>query len=193
MKKNIPTILFLFFQSYLFSQEIYIENNNLYGKITNGMPEKDSLIITKKNGIVISEGKYAVYNKKISNIKVGYWKEYNNEGKLTREGNYKIGSYLQCCAGGPCKQYYFYRDGIWKFYENEIEYQLNFEPEELYIDTSCKSNEKLIFGINKNYSYNQFGITSPDLIYQNQKIEIVSKNYIEIYTPLNGRLYISRK
>lgn len=193
MKKTIPTILFLFLQIYLFSQEIYIANDNLYGNLANGEPEKDSLLISTKNGKTISIGKYAISKKGLSNLKIGYWKEYNDEGKLTREGNYKIGSYLQCCVGGLCRQYYFYRDGIWKFYESEIEYQLNFEPSEIFFDTSCKKNDKLIFGTVSNYSYNNYGTINPDFIFKNQKIDIENENYIEIYTPLNGRLYISIK
>lgn len=190
---NILTLLLLLFSNYtLYSQEIYIKNDNLYGKITNGMPEKDSLIITKKNGIIVSEGKYALSKKELSNLKVGYWKEYDDEEKLTQEGNYKIGSYLQCCAEGPCKQYYFYREGVWKFYENETEYQLNFEPKELYIDTLCKKNDLIIFGIVNDYSYNKFGIINPEFIFESQKVEIETKKYLEIYTPLNNRLYIKK-
>ena len=108
---------------------IYVQNKDKYGSLENGIPERDSLIqIKDKSGQLLGEGKVAIYEKEVSNIKVGDWKEYRN-GYLYSSGEYKIGSYVECSAGGPVAQFYYYRSGNWIYYNQNGDsiFDLNFD------------------------------------------------------------------
>ena len=167
-------------------------NDERYGDISDGLPDKDTVIEIKyDNGKIQGIGKMAVYDSTVSDLRIGHWKEYNEEGILKREGNYKLGSYIQCCFSGACRQFYFYRDGIWKYYNDKgiLSYEMEFEPSELHIDTSCQGGDELIFGLVKNIPLKYVGIITPDLIYENQKIEMKEKFGTVELVPINGQLY----
>lgn len=171
---------------------IYIQDEKRYGDLTNGMPEKDSLVqINYESGKIAAIGRMAVDADGFSNLRIGHWKEYNDSGILKSEGNYKIGSYIQCCFSGACMQFYFYRDGLWKYYDDKgvLIYEMVFEPSELHIETSCQGGDELIFGLVKNIPLKYVGVVTPDLIYENQKISIEQEYGNTILVPINGRLH----
>ncbi len=165
---------------------IYVQNDKRYGDLIDGLPEKDSLV-----RINHANGKMAVDKDGFSNLRIGHWKEYNDSGILKSEGNYKIGSYIQCCFSGACMQFYFYRDGLWKYYNDKgiLIYEMEFEPSELHIETSCQGGDELIFGLVKNIPLKYSDIITPDLIYENQKVTIVEEYGNAVLVPINGRLH----
>jgi len=74
-----------------------------------------------------SEGKYSTGYTIIdpfmegNGIPIGEWITYYDNGKLFCKGNYKIGAYAICQAGGPHANYYAYRTGPWTYwYDNGL-------------------------------------------------------------------------
>src|SRR5690606_16386385 len=192
-------ILVILFQSQLIiAQEdlgIHIFDNKLYGELENGLPEKDTIVELKKDGIISGKGALAVSKYGVSDLKIGYWKEYSENGTLKMEGNYKLGSYIGCGAGGAFRALHCYRSGIWKIYDDEgkLKYELNFEPTELHIDTTCEGGDKLLFGIIKEIPLKYWGDLTSDKVYELQKIRTENDNAIGIWTPLNGKIFIESK
>ncbi|MEP3209739.1 MAG: hypothetical protein ABJN95_11140 [Maribacter sp.] len=168
------------------------DNYGRYGDISDGLPDKDTLV-TKCNDkeILTGIGKIALDGKELSNLKAGHWKEYNSNGILKREGNYKIGSYIQCCFAGPCNQYYHYKSGIWKYYDDEgsLSYELEFVPSKIHIVTSCEGGDDLLFGLVENIPIEYDDIVTTDTIVKHQKVEMDHEIGTITMVPLNGRLY----
>ncbi|WP_445749952.1 MULTISPECIES: hypothetical protein [Bacteroidota] len=193
--KNIAYILIILFQfQFVIGQEdaIYISNDKQYGELKNGLPEQDSIIELTRKGITIGKGAVAISKNGISNLKVGYWKEYYESGILKMEGNYNLGSYVSCCMGGACRTFHYYRTGLWKFYNDngKLNYELTFEPTEFYIDTTCEGGDKLLFGIIKEIPLKYWGDLTSDKVFELQKIKNEEDDFTEIWTPLNGRIFI---
>jgi hypothetical protein len=128
----------------------------------------------------------------ISNLKVGYWKQYHESGILKMEGNYLLDSYVSCCMGGAYRTFHYYWTGLWKFYNDngELNYELTFEPTELHIVTTCQGRDKLLFGIIKEIPLKYLGDLTSDKVFELQKIKNKEDNFTEILTPLNGRIFI---
>lgn len=187
-------VMVLLFSAYVVGQEsIYILNDNIYGDITDGLPDESRGIeIRNKQGKVIGVGKVAFQKNKSTNLRVGYWKEYYQNGTIEKEGTYKLGSYVQCCYGGACAQYYYYRTGLWKFYDTDgnISHELVFEPSEIHIDTNCEGGDNLLFGIVESIPLNYLDKVSADMIFESQKVKIKTENWTDIFIPLNGKLFI---
>ncbi|WP_194768789.1 hypothetical protein [Tamlana sp. I1] len=162
-----------------------ISNNKLYGVLIDGIPEKDTIVELKKDGILLGKGAVAISKYGVSNLKVGYWKEYSEYGTLKMEGNYKLGSYISCCTSGQCRSFYYYRSGLWKIYDEngELKYELTFEPTELHIDTTCMRGDKLLFGIIKEIPFKYKIDLTSDKIFELQRIEN--------WTPLNGKIFFN--
>lgn len=171
---------------------IYISSDKLYGEIKDGLPEKDTLIELKKNGIILGKGAVAVNEDGPSSLKVGYWKEYSENGTLKMEGNYGLGSYVSCCFVGPCRSFHYYRTGLWKIYDDngKLKYELTFEPTELYIDTTCEGGDKLLFGIIKEIPLKYLNDLTSDKIFKLQQLKTENEFGIGTWTPLNGRIFI---
>lgn len=164
----------------------------MFGEIVDGIPlESKSVEFKHENGVTEGIGKIAVNDGRESDLKIGHWKEYNNKGVLQKEGTYKLGTYIQCCFGGPCRRFYFYQDGLWKYYNSngELSYELTFEPTELHIDTSCEGGDKLIFGIVKRIPFEYDHIVTTDTIIKNQKVLMKTDFGIVKMVPLNGIVY----
>lgn len=196
-KKNIAYILiFLFQYQFAIGQEdaIYISNDNQYGELENGLPERDSIIELTRNGIIAGKGAMATSENGISNIKVGYWKQYYESGILKIEVNYLLGFYISCCVSGACKTFHYYRTGLWKFYNDngELNYELTFEPTGLHIVTTCQAGDKLLFGIIKEILLKYLWDLTSDNVFELQKIKNKEDNFIEIWTPLNSRIFIDK-
>jgi len=142
----------------------------------------------------MSSGKYAVTtDKQLSNIKTGQWKQYYENGQLKSEGNYKISSYLNCCVGGACREYYSYKDGLWKYYSEKgiLEYELEFTPSKLHVDTNCEGGDSVNFGIIKTIPLKYKGALTPDKVFELQKVVLEEEVGSLTYTPLNGEIYIT--
>ena len=157
LMRNI-TLIFLIFllnscaNRHLTEKKIYIIDNDKYGDIDNGFPVKDTLIDLKnEEGKIVGKGRLAIHDNETSNLKVGNWKEYDQSGILISEGNYKIGSFIDCCTGGACKSFYYYREGLWKYYSKngDLKYELIYTPTKLKVDTRCQGGDKLLFGLIK--------------------------------------------
>ena len=83
-------IIIIFFQGHLLIGQdsgIHILNDNIYGDISDGMPDSTSLVKTKnRKGIITELGHVALRDGKATNLKVGHWKEFNEDGGITKEG-----------------------------------------------------------------------------------------------------------
>ena len=115
----------------------------------------------------------------------------NENGKLESEGSYKLSSYLQCCAGGPCWQYYFYRTGTWKYYDESenLLYELDFKPEKVHLDTSCEGGYELIFGLVNEIPGQYDKIVTTDTIVKRQKVKMKAPYGQTSMVALNGKVY----
>lgn len=95
------------------------------------------------------EGKVALdLNGKSSLLRTGPWKDFDQSGQLLREGDYRIGRYVNCCAHGPCSDFYNYRTGPWTFWypNGQVRAQGNFAPKRRNLETACKGGDWLWFG-----------------------------------------------
>ena len=172
----------------------YVRNDNLFGELKNGIPEKDTLIEIQ-NGKLLSIGKVAVSKNGVSIMKFGNWKNYNENGILISKGEYKIGKYIDCGMGGPEQTFYHYKTGIWEFYNDkgETDFELEFIPKEHFIDTRCDGGDKMLFGIIEKVPSEYYGKVNSDLIYELQKVEYNESYQNTIAIPLNGKVYITIK
>jgi hypothetical protein len=59
-------------------------DDDVYGRISAGIPKKDSLVVEKlSNGDTASIGRYAITKEgDLSDLKTGYWKQYTENGEL---------------------------------------------------------------------------------------------------------------
>ncbi|MFC4267322.1 hypothetical protein [Polaribacter marinivivus] len=197
--KTAKYILFLFLilscsVNKLTKKQFYILNENLYGNLKNGFPEKDTLIEIKK-GKTLSIGKVAVGKGEVSNLKFGNWKKFNEKGILLTEGQYKIGKYEDCGMGGLEQVFYYYKTGIWKFFNEsgELEFELEFIPKNHNIETRCEGGEKMLFGIVEDIPLKYKGRVNAKLIFELQKIEYEDPYVNTITTPLNGKVFVKTK
>ena len=108
----------------------------------NWIPEKDTLIELKSENL-IHIGKVAKIRDRVSVIKFGLWKTYNEKRELLYEGEYKIGIYTYCDVV-PSEHKYHYKTGIWKFYnmfDIPEEVALAFIPKNLKYLTDVKEQK----------------------------------------------------
>tara|TARA_R110000764_G_scaffold6610_1_gene24544 strand:- start:4211 stop:4831 length:621 start_codon:yes stop_codon:yes gene_type:complete len=197
MKKFLVLILTVLALScshkHLNKSKIYIQDDKLYGEIDDGLPDETiRKEIKDKSGKLLGVGLVAVNSEWTSNLKVGKWLEYNDSGVLYSEGNYKLGSYLDCGVGGLFRAFYYYRDGKWNYYnaDGTLKYNLTFSPTELYVHTNCQGGDKLIFGLIKDVPLEFSHKIDADGIYKLQKTKIYSDNLITTMIPLNGKVNI---
>ena len=176
--------------------QIYIQDDELYGNLENGIPENDTLIELKnKKGTVIGIGKMAVADNNISDLKFNLWKEFDSDGILSAEGNYKISSFIDCGAGGIVRAFYYYRIGKWKYFKKNggLNFELNFVPKEHLVDTRCEGGDKMIFGIIEDIPLEYWDKVNANKIYELQKISF-SDSYVKTtMIPLNGKIYYETK
>ncbi|MEJ8804212.1 toxin-antitoxin system YwqK family antitoxin [Pontibacter sp. H249] len=174
---------------------VFVGNEHRFGDLSDGLPDLDSTATTYyEGGSIKFEGKYAVtLDKQLSNIKAGEWKQYYENGQLKSEGNYKISSYLNCCVSGACREYYSYKDGLWKYYSEKgiLEYEVEFKPDKLHVNTNCEGGDSVTFGIVKTIPLKYKGTLTPDNIFELQKVVLEEEVGYLTYTPLNGELYIT--
>ena len=181
----------------LFKDRVYISYDKLYGDISDGMPEKDTLTtVNDIKGTLLGFGRLAMYDKEISEIKVGFWKEFYSNGKLKSEGNYKIGSYIDCCMGGSCRSFYNYRAGNWKYYnkKGEFDFSVVYTPTSLHINTRCEEGDSLVYGLISDVPVEFVEKITADKIYELQKISVTDLyGGTTLFIPINGELKIEIK
>ncbi len=140
--------------------KISITDEYLFGNIEDGIPDKDTLIVKYyDNGNKRCEGKFAVPLEgdiDCYEFKTGYFREFYQNGQLKGEGQYKVGSYLDCCNLSACKMYYHYRIDDWIFYDSlgKLIYEVKYIPKKLRLKANLE-NESLIFGVLNNSNQNQ--------------------------------------
>lgn len=171
---------------------IYIQDDKHYGELENGIPENDTLIKLKnKKGTVIGIGKMAISDNNVSDLKFNLWKEFDSDGILTAEGNYKISSFIDCGMGGVFRAFYYYRIGKWKYFKKngELDFTLDFVPKEHFVDTRCEGGDKMIFGIVETIPLEYWDRVNANKIYELQKISNSNSYGTTTMIPLNGRIY----
>jgi hypothetical protein len=175
---------------------IYFQDEKLYGELENGIPENDTLIELKnKKGTVIGIGKMAVADNNVSDLKFNSWKEFDSDGILSAEGNYKISSFIDCGMGGAFRAFYYYRIGKWKYYKKngDLDFALDFVPKEHFVDTRCEGGDKMIFGIVETIPLEYWDRVNANKIYELQKISFSNSYAITTMIPLNGKIYYETK
>ncbi|RMZ51329.1 hypothetical protein EB822_03270 [Flavobacteriaceae bacterium PRS1] len=112
----------------------------------------------------------AVENNEVSVLKFDLWKEYDSDGNLSAEGNYKISSFIDCGMGGAFRAFYYYRIGKWKYFKKngELDFVLDFVPKEHSVDTRCEGGDKMIFGIIENITLEYWDRVTANKIYELQ-------------------------
>lgn len=198
--KSILYILFIVAVLVSCSQKTYvhIDNEFQYGDISENLPEIDSLVTEYyENGGVKATGKYAVSKEgRLSNLKVGEWIEFWPNGKKKNEGNYTIASYLNCCMGGICRNFLYYRHGRWDYYsENgKLKYAVEYIPTKHHISTNCEGGDSVTFGLIKNIPLGLQQTLTADKAFDLQKIKVNEENGSSAtYVPLNGQLFIEHE
>jgi hypothetical protein len=133
----------------------------------------------------------AVENNEVSVLKFDLWKEYDSDGNLSAEGNYKISSFIDCGMGGAFRAFYYYRIGKWKYFKKngELDFVLDFVPKEHSVDTRCEGGDKMIFGIIENIPLEYWDRVTANKIYELQKISFSHSYTITTMIPLNGKMY----
>ncbi|GAB5474253.1 MAG: hypothetical protein Mars2KO_23520 [Maribacter sp.] len=168
------------------------QNYGKYGDISDGLPERDSLITKcNENDVVTGIGKIAMDGKTPSNIKVGHWREYNASGILVSEGDYKIGEYVTCCYVAYCLNFYHYRSGIWKYYDDKgaLSYELEFVPDKVHMFTNCSGGYDILFGLVERIPSEYEDIVTLDTVFKRQKVEQDHPSGSILMVPLNGEVF----
>lgn len=174
---------------------VYIADENKFGDVSDGLSERDSTItVFFESGKINAVGKLAVTNDSLlSHVKTGFWREYSESGNLKSEGNYRISSYLNCGVAGPFREYYSYKSGKWKYYneQGELVYEVEFEPTIQNVKTNCEGGDSLTFGLIKDIPLKYINKLTPEVIFKLQQVTLEENNTTLIYTPLNGEVHIT--
>jgi hypothetical protein len=133
------------------TSRIYIADENKYeitkGNFTGNSELKEE---TFSNGQIKERGNYAYDDENVlSTLKVGEWSSFYENGQLKSTGKYNIGTYIQCCFSGACKQFYNYKNGTWKYYHpnGQLRATGEYEIKQLHVDTSCEGGDEMPFGL----------------------------------------------
>ncbi len=179
-----------YYQSYC---EFEIPSYNPFGDISDGLPDIDSTVTFLDNkGKRIEEGRCAVSDWIVSNIKVGLWREYHENGKVKSQGDYRISYYEDCCLDVPCTVFYYYRFGQWRYFNSngDLDYELEFKPEKMWTSTRCNKIDTLVFGLVKNIPTQYVEKVTYDKISELQKIIYRDTLGTISYMPVSGKLVI---
>jgi len=178
------------------TSRVYIANADKY-EITKGKFTGDSELREEvfPNGQVRTRGRYAYDDKSVlSTLKVGKWSSFYEDGQLRSSGNYNIGSYIQCCFTGPCKQFYHYKIGTWKYYHPNGQPKAigEYNIKQLHVDTSCKGGDEMPFSLTSSQweYFNQQGISiqpTKELILDLETVRNVENSFVYLYYPNQSR------
>ena len=168
-------------------------SNDPFGDISDGFPDIDSTVTLLDNkGRRIEEGRCAVSDWKVSNIKVGLWREYHENGQVKSEGDYRMSSFEDCCLDVPCTVFYYYRLGQWRYFNlnGDLDYELEFKPEKLWTTTRCNKIDTLVFGLVKNIPTQYVEKITNDKISELENIIYHDSLGTIKYIPVSGQLII---
>ena len=136
----------------------------LYKISNNKFIGQDSLKTSHyKSGKVKSKGKFARNSRgEISNLKIGEFESFYENGEIKENGKYEIGRYTQCCAGGLCSQFYNYKLGEWNYYfsNGNKKAQIIYDVKPFQLNTSCEGGDQISFGkinLDESKIYNEKG------------------------------------
>ena len=171
-------------------ERYFISNSDLFDISYAGYLGKDTTIIEHyETGKIKSKTTFAIdSDDMISYLKIGLSEKYNEQNNLIEKGNYGLGEYTNCCAGGLCKQFYSFKNGDWQyFYPNgNIKASVIYRTVNFKMDTSCEGGAQLKFGnidLNKSLFYDEKGkIIEPsdDLKSELQTVKYAMNEYQEI-------------
>lgn len=142
--------IILFF--YILFQTAFVQYDNLFNIENNKIFLGNESTVTKyfPNGGVEFEGNFA-FNKngELSELNVGDWKEFYNNGQLKERGTYEITSFIDCGPGGYLRFFMPYKVGNWNYYsENgELIASGTYATKKLHIKTRCEGGDSLYLGI----------------------------------------------
>jgi len=143
--------------------QIYIDFDKKFKMENDKYAGSDTLILKHyADSTTKSKGYYAIDSEnKMSNLRVGEWFEYYENGNIKETGSFAIGAYLDCGMGGLERSFYNYKIGRWTYYlENgEVSAIGDYQMIKTHIDTRCEGGDSLFFGIiNDNWIfYNKQG------------------------------------
>jgi hypothetical protein len=143
--------------------QIYIDFDKKFKMVNDKFAGNDTLIIKNYTDSTIkSKGNYAIDSEnKVSELRVGEWFEYYENGNIKETGFFAIGSYLDCGIGGLERSFYNYKIGKWTYYfkSGKVSATGDYQTIKTLIDTRCEGGDSLDFGvINNNWTfYNEQG------------------------------------
>lgn len=130
---------------------IYIADEHKY-EIRKGSFKGSSEMkkLSFSDGQLKEQGNYAYDSKRsLSDLKVGEWSSYYENGQLKSKGKYNIGTYIQCCFSGACKQFYNYKVGFWEYFHSNGQLKANgeYQTRQMHVATSCEGGDDMPFGL----------------------------------------------
>ncbi len=135
----------------LFTRQIYIAFEDQY-EIRKGNFAGNSEMKEVKfaNGKLREQG-HVAYDKEgnLSNLKIGEWTSYYENGQLKSKGQYSIGSFIECCFSGPCKQFYNYKTDNWEYFypSGQLKATGEYQSKQMHVRTNCEGGDNMPFGI----------------------------------------------
>jgi len=171
-------------------ERYFVSNSGMFEISNAGYIGKDTTIIENfETGKIQSRTTFAIDSEDmISYFKVGLSEKFNEQNNLIEKGNYGLGEYTNCCAGGLCKQFYSFKNGDWQYFypSGNIKASVKYKTINFKMDTSCEGGAQLKFGnldLSKSIFYDEKGkIIEPsvDLISELQTVKYAMNEYQEI-------------
>jgi antitoxin component YwqK of YwqJK toxin-antitoxin module len=166
----------------------FISNEDEY-ELTNERfsGKREVAEILYNNNKIKAKGNYAISKNGRSELKIGNWMSYYEDGAVMEKGKYEIGRYIHCCFDGPCMMFYNYKMGDWEYYNQNgnLEAKGTYDLIPFFIETTCKGGDSLIFGVtNSNWEfYNKEG----SIILPTDSIRL---NFEKVENNSFGRVYL---
>ncbi|GGD27590.1 toxin-antitoxin system YwqK family antitoxin [Flavobacterium orientale] len=117
-------------------------------RVASDLPQTNIKVTYYNNGFVKNVGNVEAFFAEHNSYRIGLWSEFYENGKLKSSGNYKLGTYIQCCTGGLCDEYYSYKIGEWVYYHDNgtLKAKGTYQIGEKHKKTSCEGGAKIKFG-----------------------------------------------
>lgn len=181
---------------------IYIADEHKY-EIRKGEFKGNSEMkeLSFPNGQLKEQGNYAYDNKRsLSDLKIDEWSSYYENGQLKSKGKYNIGTYIQCCFSGACKQFYNYKIDFWEYFHSngQVKAAGEYQTRQMHVVTSCEGGDDIPFGVTTskwNY-FNELGdIIEPadELIIELETVNTGGNTLASYFFPDSGKENIKMK